>query len=151
MIHIVFATETGTAEDLAHRTQSYLRRAGFAASLTNLAKLKPEALREMETCLGIASTWGAGDPPYDAEPFFKALKKSAPMSLGQLRFSVLALGDESYPDFCQCGKDLDAELERHGAARLFRRIDCDVDYEDPFEEWVRGVMGALVKQPAALA
>ncbi len=60
-----------------------------------------------------------------------------------LSFSVLALGDLSYKQFCETGKSVDRRLEELGARRLYERVDCDVDYRDPAEEWMRAVVKAL--------
>ena len=56
-----------------------------------------------------------------------------------------ALGNSTYDHFCKCGRDLDAALERHGATRLYPRVDCDVDYDVPAKRWTEGV----IAEPAA--
>lgn len=56
---------------------------------------------------------------------------------------MLALGDESYEFFCQTGKDFDKRLEELGGERLYPRVDCDVDFEDPAEQWMSGVVAVL--------
>lgn len=38
-----------------------------------------------------------------------------------MRYSVLALGDQTYEFFCQAGKDVDALLENLGAERICKR------------------------------
>ena len=47
-----------------------------------------------------------------------------------VRFSVLALGDQTYEYFCQTGRDFDRKLDELGAERIYDRVDCDVDYEE---------------------
>ena len=51
-----------------------------------------------------------GVPPSDATPFFNFIS-SASLNFSNLHYSVLALGDTSYPHFCRAGKDLDARLK----------------------------------------
>jgi sulfite reductase (NADPH) flavoprotein alpha-component len=63
--------------------------------------------------------------------------------LSSVRFSVCALGDTNYTLFCQCGKDLDAALEKLGAARVAPRVDCDLDYEAKFTAWLDSALVAL--------
>ncbi|RYH13608.1 MAG: sulfite reductase subunit alpha, partial [Alphaproteobacteria bacterium] len=67
----------------------------------------------------------------------------APPRLEGVQFSVLALGDTNYPDFCKCGIDFDNRLEQLGASRIFNRIDSDVDYDGPFKQWSDGIVGLL--------
>jgi hypothetical protein len=33
--------------------------------------------------------------------------------------------------------------ERHGATRLYPRVDCDVDYKVPATDWIHGVLASL--------
>src|SRR5690606_40342738 len=70
--------------------------------------------------------------------------KRAP-KLDDVRFSVLSLGDSSYEFFCQTGKDFDKRLEELGAKRIHPRVDADLDFEEPAEEWFDGVFSILNK------
>ena len=65
------------------------------------------------------------------------------LDLSGVKYSVLALGNTTYDHFCKCGRELDAALERHGAMRLYPRVDCDVDYDDPARRWIEGVLTTL--------
>ncbi len=56
---------------------------------------------------------------------------------------MLALGDNNYEQFCKCGIDFDTRLAALGAQRIFERVDCDVDYEEPFGRWLEGVLCVL--------
>jgi sulfite reductase (NADPH) flavoprotein alpha-component len=58
---------------------------------------------------------------------------------------VLALGDSSYDLFCESGKEWDNWFESKGATRVYDRVDCDVDYEEPAQTWSDAV---LVKMAA---
>ena len=58
------------------------------------------------------------------------LGKRAPR-LERLAFAVLALGDSSYPKYCETGRQVDARLAALGARRLAPLQECDVDYEAP--------------------
>ena len=71
-----------------------------------------------------------------------------PPRVKHLKYSVLALGDTSYAQFCKVGRDLDARLEALGAERLVARADCDLDYDDTAAQWMDQV---LAQATAALA
>ena len=53
-----------------------------------------------------------------------------------VRFSVYALGDTDYDEFCLFGKDLDLELSKRGAKRLIPLVENDVDFEENFDSWI---------------
>ena len=56
-------------------------------------------------------------------------------------YAVLALGDSSYPKFCETGRQVDERLAALGAQRLLDRVDCDVDYEPLATPWLERVVG----------
>ena len=78
-------------------------------------------------------------------------RRDARPKLEQLSYAVLALGDSSYPRFCEAGRQVDERLAALGAKRLFERVDCDVDYEKLATPWVEkvvtGAREALGAQP----
>ncbi|MEM7602554.1 MAG: sulfite reductase subunit alpha, partial [Verrucomicrobiota bacterium] len=93
----------------------------------------------------ISSTWGEGDPPDNAVEFWEALQKDDHPKLEDLSFSVLALGDTNYLDFCKQGKAFDSRLQELGAKRFAPRVDCDTDFEEPAEAWFETVLTELKK------
>ena len=62
-----------------------------------------------------------------------------------VNFSVLALGDSSYVNFCEIGKRLDERLEQLGATRVADRIDADLDFEDPASSWTGDALSRLAE------
>ncbi|MEM9227192.1 MAG: assimilatory sulfite reductase (NADPH) flavoprotein subunit [Verrucomicrobiota bacterium] len=146
---ILYGTESGNAEDLAQRTLKLAKRKGFKAQVRDMADTSPSDLTKMENLAVIVSTWGEGDPPDRAVSFHKAMLATDAPRLDRLNFSVLALGDTSYEQFCQTGKDFDQRLEALGATRYCDRVDCDVDFEEPYEAWVNGALSALLEKTQA--
>jgi sulfite reductase (NADPH) flavoprotein alpha-component len=142
-VTVLFGSQTGTAERLAKKTAKRLNQKGFAAMAKELDAVSAADLVEVEHLLVVTSTYGDGEMPDNAQSFWDALADDEAPRLERTTFSVCALGDISYPDFCQAGRDLDARLEALGAERLHPRVDCDGDFDEPFDTWLNGVQHAL--------
>jgi sulfite reductase (NADPH) flavoprotein alpha-component len=140
---IMYGSQSGNAESLAEGFAERLRSDEYAVEVLDMEAYEKVDLRREAMVLIITSTWGEGDPPDNAEAFWNHFSSDAQMPLKKTRFSVLALGDTSYADFCEMGIRFDARFEELGAERIASRIDCDVDYEDMAEEWFRVVCAAL--------
>lgn len=135
-VTILFGTTTGNAEDCAKQTAKKAATLGFIPRLENMATFQPQQLKAAGLVLLVVSTWGDGEPPDDAIPFWEAMGSLAPGALNGFGFGVLALGDLGYAEFCGFGRNLDAKLEQLGATRLCDRIECDVDYAENLEVWL---------------
>ncbi len=142
-IVIMFGSQSGNAQSLSEGFAQRLEEAGYAPAVVDMENFGEIDLTEESILLIATSTWGEGDPPDNAITFWETLSGEEYPRLENLRFSVLALGDTNYVDFCQMGKNFDARLEELGAKRFAPRIDCDVDYDDPAEEWFRVVLSEL--------
>jgi len=140
---ILFGSQTGTAESLAKRAAKEAGKRGFAATVMDMAAFTVAQLAQEKNILVIASTHGDGEPPDNAKALHAALAAADAVRLGNLRFSVCALGDTNYLQFCQCGKDFDAHLEKLGATRIAPRADCDLDYEEKFAVWLNIALGGF--------
>lgn len=125
---VIYATQMGAAEALAHETAAYLRQAGATAELMAFDTLPATGLPSAQPTLLIASTSYDGDAPDMAEQF-ETQHMRQPAALGGLRYGLLSLGDRGYADFCGFGRRLHAWLTASGAQPLFPPIE--VDDEDP--------------------
>lgn len=144
---ILYGTESGNAERLADFSAKEAKKRGLNVKVVNMADANPADLAKLDNLLVIVSTWGEGEPPESAAPFFKALAGTK-VDLSKLKFSVCALGDTAYEKFCQAGKDVDAWLESRGAQRIVPRQDCDVAYEEPHKKWLAASLDLLACAPA---
>ncbi len=132
---ILYGSQTGNGRRLAERLKSQLDAAGVAARLVSTADYSPRRLAEERLLYLVVSTHGEGDPPDDARAFADfVLGKRAPR-LEQLAYAVFALGDSSYPRFCETGRVLDERFAELGARRLLPRVDADVDFEEAATAW----------------
>ncbi len=144
-ILILYGSVTGNSEYCAEKAARVARERGYDPTVESLAATEPEVLEQFDTALIVTSTYGDGEPPDGTEDFYEAVVNAKRLTLPNLRFSVLSLGDSSYDQFCKCGKDYDSALEAMGGTRLHARVDCDTDYDDPCDEWIAGVFTALAE------
>ncbi len=148
---ILFGTESGNAESLAREAQKQASGKGYQVTLKDMGDIKADALGQLQNLLVIVSTWGEGDPPDRAVTFYEELMGDSAPKLTGLRFSVLSLGDSSYEHFCKIGKDVDTRLETLGAKRFHPRVDCDVDFDEPYKKWIDGALTDLSSVVAPVA
>ncbi|MEM0964710.1 MAG: flavodoxin domain-containing protein [Verrucomicrobiota bacterium] len=142
-VTILWGSQTGNAEGLATQMATALSEGRFEPSVSEVANYDVANLSSEENLLVVTSTYGDGEPPDNAVDFVDALCTDTAPRVEGLRFSVLALGDSQYPDFCGAGKRIDQRLAELGGERLYERVDCDVDFDRPFEVWKKGVLDAL--------
>ena len=147
-ITVLYGTESGNSEMLADKFVKAAKKKGHKAKLTNMADISPKDLIGLETLIVIVSTWGDGEPPESAESFHQEFMKGG-VDLKGVEFSVCALGDTSYDQFCQTGIDFDTQLEKLGATRIVDRTDCDVDFDDAYASWEKAVWEKLGASGAA--
>lgn len=142
-ITILWGSQTGTCETLAKKAAKTLTASGHQATVLDMADTESEHLSKAENLLIITSTYGDGEPPDNAQALHDLLHSESAPQLESTNFAVLGLGDSEYPDFNQCAKEFDTILEKLGATRLSDRIESDVDYDDPFDQWLTQVSAQL--------
>ncbi|MFQ3543145.1 assimilatory sulfite reductase (NADPH) flavoprotein subunit [Halobacillus rhizosphaerae] len=149
-ITLLYGSHTGNGEALTEEMTTRLEDKGFKVTRASMDEFKAKNLKKVQDLLVVTSTHGDGDPPDNAISLYDFLYSKRAPKLEEVRFSVLSLGDSSYEFFCQTGKDFDARLEELGGTRLYPRMDCDLDFEDPAEEWFQGVLNELSDQQAGI-
>ncbi|WP_307893950.1 assimilatory sulfite reductase (NADPH) flavoprotein subunit [Bacillus swezeyi] len=142
-VTILYGSQTGNAQGIAENAGKSLEGRGFQVTVSSMSDFKPNQLKKLKNLLIVVSTHGEGEPPDNALSFHEFLHGRRAPKLDDLRFSVLALGDSSYEFFCQTGKEFDQRLAELGGTRLYQRVDCDLDYDEPAAEWLEGVFGGL--------
>lgn len=142
-IWILYGSHTGNCEKLAHETSKRLSAQGKHVKVADMGSFKTKALQKITSLLVIVSTDGEGEPPPSAEDLHGFLRGSRAFSLTHMRYSVLSLGDTSYTCYCQTGREFDEALSKLGAQKISDRIDCDVDFEQGYEQWLKEVLSGL--------
>ena len=148
---IIFGSQTGHSEGVAQALYASAQRAGVDAVLLSMADVTARKLSRERWVALVVSTHGDGDPPDDAILLLEQLRAERAPRLEALRFSILALGDSSYPQFCQTGKDFEAALTALGAQSEAPAVLCDVDYEIQAEQWQASTLETYRKAAGAAA
>ena len=141
-LHILFGSQSGNSEGLAEAWEQEATRYGLKGKVHDMDGFDIKSMAEMSRVMIVCSTWGEGEMPDNAEDLYESAT-SAGSILSKTNFSICALGDTGYDLFCQSGKDWDKTLEDMGGSRIHDRVDCDVDFEMPAEEWMKGAMSKL--------
>ena len=149
-ITVLSGSQTGNAKLVADKVAAELTEAGIAVKRVALKDYKAKTIADEKYLLLVTSTQGEGEPPEEGVVLHKLLNGKKAPKLTELQFAVLGLGDSSYPNFCQAGKDFDQRFAELGATRLFERVDADLDYSATAEQWSRDIV-AIVKEKAAQA
>ena len=139
-LDILFGTQTGNSEAIAEDMSKIANDAGFKTNVNSLDNITMDILGNMENVAIITSTYGEGEMPDNAQLFWDALSANTAPNLSNIKYSVLALGDTGYEEFCHAGKLIDTRFEQLGATRMQDRVDCDVDYEELSEKWISSLI-----------
>ena len=139
-VTVLWASQTGTAEEFAAEAAQRLTESGCAPRLLEMNACEPADLTG--DVLVITSTFGDGGPPDNGAEFWDALSDST-ARLNRLRYAVFAIGDSSYDDFCGHGRKLDELFARCGATRLLARVDSEPDHAELSAQWIEKVVGVL--------
>jgi sulfite reductase (NADPH) flavoprotein alpha-component len=140
-LNIIYASEMGTAMDVADRTEAIAKEKNIDVIQFGMDSVSMNDLMAMNKLLIITSTTGDGDLPMMGEEFWNELSESE-LDLSAMEYSVCALGDSSHHDFCGAGKKVDTRLEELGAKKVLDRQECDGDTEGS-EEWAELAMEKL--------
>lgn len=142
-ITIISASQTGNARRLAEQLRDDLLAAKLSANLINAGDYKFKQIAQERLLVIVASTQGEGEPAEEAVALHKFLFSKKAPKLNDTAYAVFGLGDTSYENFCQSGKDFDGKLAELGAERLVERVDADVEYQTLATTWRKRLVEVL--------
>ena len=139
-VAVLSASQTGNAKSVADKLAERLTAEGVNVTRASLKDYKAKNIADEKLVLLVTSTQGEGEAPEEGVLLLKLLNGKKAPKLDRLQFAVLGLGDSSYPNFCQAGKDFDQRFYDLGATRLFDRVDADLDFQATAEQWINEIV-----------
>ena len=136
---VFFGSQTGNAAGLAEKTVKRAAAYGLEGKVIDMDGYDEANFASHKRILIITSTWGEGEMPDNAEALWNATSSTNP-SLSGVHYSVCAIGDSSYDEFCKAGEDWDQKFAALGATSILELKMCDVDFDEPWEQWVSEVL-----------
>ena len=136
---ILFGSQTGNAAGLAEKTAKLAANYELNANVVDMEGYDPANLVGAKRVLIITSTWGEGEMPDNAEDFWQGVNSSSP-ALAGVSYSVCAIGDSSYDEYCKAGIDWDEKFSALGGTSIQEIQLCDVDFDEPWSQWVNSVL-----------
>ncbi len=132
---IIYASQTGVAEQLAWATANSLKQSKQRIDICSIQHVKAQDIQAAENVLIIASTYGTGEAPDAAQSFVKNIMSTS-QQLSTVKFAVLALGSKEYAEsYCAFGQQLHAWFEQNAATALFPLIEVNNADPDDVQRW----------------
>lgn len=128
---IAYASQSGSAMSLAKRFKKALLH---TSDIRCFSMLEPTMLKQYSEVLIVASTYGEGKPPEKAQRFMQKLLAIKEFD-ESVNYSILALGDSDYPNFCAFGHELEQQLSLKGANAIIDLIEVDRLDSDSINAW----------------
>jgi sulfite reductase (NADPH) flavoprotein alpha-component len=145
---IGFASQSGFAEQLAWQTAGQLQSAGLPVRVQRLADMTEQDLNQSRNALFVVSTFGDGEAPDSARGFERRLL-GRPLSLENLNYAVLGLGDRQYQHFCGFAQRLHGWLAERGGSTLFAPVEVDSGDSTALQHWQQQLGELTGSTPAA--
>ena len=147
---VLSGSQTGNAKSVADKLAAKLTDMGVKVNRHALVEYKSKNIATEHLVFLVTSTQGEGEPPEEAVPLYKLLNSKKSPDLSKLEFAVLGLGDSSYTNFCQAGKDFDRRFEELGGKRIADRCDADLNYHDAADAWIEQIVKVMEgRKPSA--
>jgi cytochrome P450 / NADPH-cytochrome P450 reductase len=143
---VLYGSNLGTAEDLAHQIANGGAARGYAPTVAPLDDYTNK-LPTAGAIIIVSSSYN-GTPPDDANKFCAWLRDPALAgnALQNVRYTVFGCGNHEWSATYQAIPTLiDSKLEEHGAQRIYPRGEGDAagDFDDEFQTWYRPLWKAL--------
>lgn len=142
---ILYGSQTGNAEFLAYNISEAAGKNGLQTELLSLEDALQEGNLFWQRLLIVTSTHDDGHMPDNAESFWTWLQSCDDGQYQGLPYTVLAIGDSMYDDFCKAGKDFFGRFGELGGTAWIDHVECDVDYDLTSTAWIKKMLAAAAE------
>ena len=126
ILDILYATQTGNAETVAKKLQMLAKNKGFSVNLVEMNYHNIHTFRTLRNVAIVTSTYGHGEVPEMGIDFWNELKSSK-VTMPNLKYGLIALGDSSHEIFCGAGRAISKKLEELNCQKMIENLECDGD------------------------
>ncbi|KAF5375384.1 hypothetical protein D9615_007966 [Tricholomella constricta] len=147
---ILFATETGNAQNVADQIARQCRRIAFECRVLSIDEFSaPDLLFEPLVIFVIATTGSGTEPRSMSSIWAQLLRSDLPPDLFEdLSFAVFGLGDTAYEKFCWAAKKLARRLGSLGAREICERGEGDDQHQlgldGALQPWTETLIATLL-------
>lgn len=139
---IVYASMTGTTEEIAEILAEDLRTHKIDVLVEECTRLYPEEFLDYDICVMATYTYGSdGSLPEEAEDFYFDLEN---VNLTGKVFGVLGSGDRIYDKFCPAVDDFDKQFEKTKAIRGAKNLKINLSPNQSDKENIKQFAKNLV-------
>mgnify|MGYP001226292264 CR=1 FL=1 len=126
ILDILYATQTGNAEEVAQNLSKMATSQGFLVNLNEMNFHNLDTFRQLRNVAIVTSTYGEGEVPEMGIDFWNELKSSK-VTMPNLKYGLIALGDSSHEIFCGAGRAISKKLEELNCQKMIENLECDGD------------------------
>lgn len=135
LLTILYGSQTGNSRRVAEQFAAQAEASGLSVRLQRTGAYATRELAKERHLVVVISSQGDGDPPDDAIGLTEFIHGKRAPKLPDLQFSVLGLGDSSYPKYCAVSRELHSRLLALGAKSFAPLGEADVDFEGAAADW----------------
>ncbi|KAI0052732.1 riboflavin synthase domain-like protein [Auriscalpium vulgare] len=146
---ILYATETGNAQEYADRVARRCRGLGLQGRVFSMDKYPLTDLVSEHLIVFVVATAGTGKEPRTMAQLWRMLLRSDLPSdlLDHLQYAVFGLGDSAYDKFCWPAKRLSRRLDSLSAVEIILRGEGDSQHalgtDGTFDPWLDSLANQL--------
>jgi sulfite reductase alpha subunit-like flavoprotein len=142
-IYILYGSQTGNSENIAKNLEDIFLENKNKVKIFSLNNTINLDFKDSIYVFIICSTTGNGDPPLNADKWWRYIKNRNldKNKFKDIPYAVLGLGDTNYDKFCYMGKSIDKRINELGGIRTLNIYCADeaCDMDDVIDNWIKNI------------